>query len=515
MNILQLSQQAADMQNSGDFAGAMAIYKRLLPKDKKNPDLLIRTAITAMSLGNEAEAKAYAQKAVKAPEVTGVAHNILGAVALHENNLTSALRHFEKAVQHLPNDVHALLNLSHVLGEFNRAQDALPHMEHALELAPNFSKTHYFTGEIHKSLGHFDQAAEYFRNVTRLDPNDGSAWKALAGIGATTIGPDTDQMEEVAQNLTGNPSEQARVLFALFLTYEKTKDFKQAYKYLESGNKAFTAAINYDIEDDLAYMRAISETFTPDLFDRFKEFGNKSSRPIFIVGMPRSGTTLIEQILAGHSQISAGGEMTFLENAINTFGARSGLKYPQTCLHWKKKDIRQIADAYLTATKNMGNDRPYMTDKLPDNFLLLGMVNLAFPNARIIHSCRNPVECCLANFRIMFATGHYYSYAQETLVKYYKAYQELMSHWHKVMGDQILDIDYETLAANPEQEAKRILEFCNLDWEPDCLDIKKVDRPVLTASAAQVREGIHTRFLSRTDNYTPYIKTLIDGFSDA
>lgn len=503
------------MQNAGDIAGAMAIYKRLLAKDKKNPDLLIRTALAALNLNDLGQAKTCAQKALKAPPTTGVAHNILGVVAQREKNPIGALKHFEKAVQHMPNDLNARLNLSKLLTEFNRPKDALPHMEYALNLAPDFSKTHYFTGEIHKSLGQMDQAVDSYRNVVRINPNDGDAWKALASIGNTKIGPDTDHLDRAAHDMAAHPLEQAKLLFALFLTFEKAKDYKQAFSYLEAGNDAFTRSIDYDVANDVAHMRNIAATFTPDLFERLQDFGNSSDRPIFIVGMPRSGTTLTEQILAGHSHVSGGGEMTFMEDAIESAGARAGLRYPDTAPQWKKKDIREIAAQYLATSKQMGADTPRLTDKMPENFHFLGAIKLAFPNAKIIHCRRNPVDGCLANYRIMFAEGHRYCYSQDSLVTYYKAYQDLMTHWHDVMGDQILDVDYETLAANPEPEARRILEFCGLEWEDGILEIEKTDRPVFTASAAQVREGIHTRFLSRTDNYAPYIKTLIDAFADA
>lgn len=503
------------MQNAGDIAGAMAIYKRLLAKDKKNPDLLIRTALAALNLNDLAQAKGCAQKALKAPTVTGVAHNILGVVAERKKSPTNALKHFEKAVQHMPDDLNARLNLSKLLTEFNRPNDALPHMEHALKLAPNFPMTHYFTGEIHKSLGDMDKATQCYRNVLRINPNDGGSWKALASIGGTSVDQDTQQLQTAAQNMAAQPLEQAKLLFALFLTYEKAKDYKQAYQFLEAGNDAFLRAINYDVAKDVTHMRNIAATFTPDLFERLQDFGNDSDRPIFIVGMPRSGTTLTEQILAGHSRVSGGGEMTFMEDAIESAGARAGLRYPDTAPQWKKKDIREIAAQYLATSKQMGADTPRLTDKMPENFHFLGAIKLAFPNAKIIHCRRNPVDGCLANYRIMFAEGHHYCYSQDSLVAYYRAYQELMKHWHEVMGDQILDVDYETLAANPEPEAKRILEFCGLEWEDGILEIEKTDRPVFTASAAQVREGIHTRFLSRTDNYAPYIKTLIDAFAGA
>lgn len=506
----QLSRAMA-LQEAGDLSAAMGIYKGLLPKNRKNPDLLVRTAIAALSLGDTKQAKNLARQVLKLHPDAGVAHNILGLAELKEKGLTRALSHFKTAIQYSPNDAQTRINLGELLSQLNRGEEAVVHLQEAVRLAPKFTKARYALGVTLKGVGQIEQSIEMVRSVLDLNPLSASAWKTLAYMGGTCVEKDVELMEAACERLADQPFEKAKIQFALFATYENEKKYAQAFECLEAGNRLVAMNAKHDVGTDELMMREISTAFAPSVFERFANVGDRSQEPIFIVGLPRSGTTLVEHILAGHSHVDGCGELNAIEDAIIKIGAKSNAHYPQVVQHWKKNDIKGIARTYLESLKAYAVAAPRFTDKMPENFLFLGVIRLAFPKARIIHCRRNPIDTCLANYRQMLSGSHPQIYDQDDLVRYYKAYQSLMGHWHDVMGDVILDVNYEDLVAEPETQAKRLLSFCDLTWEAQCIDTRKTDRAVHTASAAQIRDGIHKDFVERWKRYEPYIKTLIDG----
>jgi len=227
--------------------------------------------------------------------------------------------------------------------------------------------------------------------------------------------------------------------------------------------------------------------------------------------MPRSGTTLVEQILAGHSDVYAGGELSFLADAVTAHGTRAQHTYPEAACKWTQKTLQNIAKSYLKAIAELNVDAPRLTDKMPSNFLYLGAIRAVFPNAAIIHCARNPVDTCLGNYRQMFTVGQHFSYDQDDLVRYYNAYQGLMDHWRALFGDDILDVHYEGLVQAPKQQAQKIVAHCGLDWQDACVNVKGSARAVYTVSATQVRDGIHAQFLERWRKYEAHIQPLLDG----
>lgn len=513
MTYEQKIQQATTLQNSGDLQGAIEIYMRLLPKNRKKLDLLIRISIATYSLGNNKQAKKLAQKVLKLRSGVSIAHNIIGLIEWADGHINPALFHLEKAVQSTPQDAQTRLNLAAVLNSINRTSDAMQHLEEAVRIKPPSSMACYALGVAHKSTGNIDGATEMFRNALEIDPLSASTWLSLANMNKTDLENDVEAMKVAFDSLTDQPRERARILFALFSTYERAEQYAKAFDYLERGNQLFNSTFNYDASKSEAYLKSIAEAFPPSLFERFDTSASFVQGPIFIVGMPRSGTTLVEQILAGHSQVDACGELSALNNAINEIEAKPRAHYPETVSRWKKNDVKRISRFYSNIIRKLNIVAPLSIDKMPENFLYLGVVKLAFPNARIIHMQRDPIDNCLGLYRQIFTESHPQFYDQKNISRYYKAYTGLMAHWQSVMGDMILDVRYEDVVENPKKQAKRILEFCSLDWEAQCLDIKNTDRAVYTASATQVRSGIHKDFVARWRKYEPYIKTLIDDLS--
>lgn len=513
MSFEELMNKAVLLQRQGDMPAAMAAFEALLKHHKKNPELLARTAIAALNLGRFGLAQKLALRLLSVHRESSDAFNILGIVNMVNGQFAKALAHFTKALKLKPADAQTHLNMAEALNALNKASLAYEHLEHALRLEPHASQVRYAMGTTCRAIGDADRAEEMFRATLSLDPFHPFAWKSLAEMGRTIMGQDTERMMEVASHFQNAPLQRAQVLFALFATFERAKEDDQAFAFLKQANQLVASVQNYDVSDDEKWMQAIADAFPKDRLDGLASQNEVTPRPIFIVGMPRSGTTLVEQVVTGHSAVQACGELPFLSTAVETIGARAELKYPNTVALWKGKDIKKMAAAYLQEVKSFDVTQPSFTDKMPGNFAYLGVVAMAFPNARIIHCQRDPIDTCLANYRQMFTEQHGYTFDQDDLVRYFKAYTNLMAHWHNVMREKILDVSYEALVENPEDQTRRIIAFCALPWEDACLDVGQSDRSIRTASASQVREGIHKNFVARWKRYEKHIQVLIEGLS--
>ncbi|HEY9079304.1 sulfotransferase [Magnetovibrio sp.] len=499
--------RAAELQNSGDSAGAFALYRKLYPRHQKSPEFLIHMAICAVSLHKFEQARKLAQSILRLRPDAGSAYNVLGVVAMRENDLATAAKHFGDFVAHAPAHADARLNLAEALNKLNRAEQAAEHQRRACELAPTRADTFYLYATTLRALGRKDEAIRNFRRALELNPDYAGAWKMLAELRALAPA-DIPTMTAALERLSGHDEEQAKLHFALATQFDQNKVYDQAFKHLDAGNGLVRKALNYDVAKDEWLMSNIATTFDAGWMERFASKGLDSPRPIFIVGMPRSGTTLVEQILAGHSDVYAGDELSFLAEAITAHG-----EYPTAVRKWTQKTLHAIGKRYLSALDNLNADCPHVTDKMPSNFLYLGVIRAIFPNARILHCMRDPIDTCLGNYRQMFTVGQHFSYDQRDLARYFKAYQTLMEHWRSLFGAAILDVRYEDVVQAPEQQARRIVAHCGLDWQDGCIDLTASKRAVYTASAAQVRDGIHTEYLERWRPYAPHIQVLIDGLS--
>jgi Sulfotransferase family len=252
--------------------------------------------------------------------------------------------------------------------------------------------------------------------------------------------------------------------------------------------------------------------FTPELIDARRNAGEPSARPVFIVGMMRSGTTLVEQILASHPRVFPGGEMKHfaaaVEGVCNKIG--SAASFPDLVADMADANFRDIGASYTAAISSLAPDAAHITDKMPSNFIFAGFIHLALPNAVIIHTVRNPVDTCLSCFSKLFSGQQNHTYDLAELGRYHRRYQALMGHWHAVLpAGRILDVRYEELVADPEGQARRILAHCGLDWDPRCLDFHQTERAVRTASAAQVRQPIYASSVGRSRLYAPFFGPLL------
>jgi sulfotransferase family protein len=306
--------------------------------------------------------------------------------------------------------------------------------------------------------------------------------------------------------------------FALGKAYSDLKDYPRAFAHLLAGNAAKRATISYDETSIFALFDRIEATFTRELIAKKAGSGDPSSLPIFVIGMPRSGTTLVEQIIASHPMVHGAGELQAFNDVILALRGPNGdaIPYPNFVPSLDASALQQIGARYLSAVRKLAPSGERVTDKMPSNYYFAGLIHLALPNAKIIHTVRNPVDTCLSCFSKLFTAEQNHTYDLAELGRYYKRYERLMAHWRRVLPAQcILDVRYEDVVADLEGQARRIIAYCALPWDERCLSFHKTDRAVRTASASQVRLPIYKGAVGRWRAYEKQLGPLLSALGVA
>jgi hypothetical protein len=271
--------------------------------------------------------------------------------------------------------------------------------------------------------------------------------------------------------------------------------------------------INYDPVQTEVLHQDIKATFTQEFLDQKKNIGNQDPSPIFIVGLPRSGSTLIEQILSSHSQVDGTSELPDLSKVVMSINKRNkgkGPGYPTAVTELEDEEFYKLGTQYIESTQRVRRGAPYFTDKMPNNFPTIGFLSLFLPNAKVINSIRHPIDSCLGCYKQHFARGQTFTYDLVELGEFYLEYHKLMQYWHAVLPGKVLDVQYEEMVSDQENQTRRLLEYCGLPWEDACLNFHETDRPVRTASSEQVRQPIYSTSLDRWKKYESHLQPLIE-----
>jgi hypothetical protein len=310
-----------------------------------------------------------------------------------------------------------------------------------------------------------------------------------------------------------SPEDRLNLEFALGKAWMDAREPDRAFAHLETGNRLKRASLTYDVEADAERLAAIARSFTPEVMARLAGSGDPSGLPVFIVGMPRSGTSLIEQILASHPQVHGAGELPVLETILGRVRGpdRQPLGYPQLMSMLGPRDMAMLGRAYVEQVAALAPDKPRLVDKMPANFCFAGLIHLILPNARIIHCRRDPIDICLSCYSKKFVQGNNFTYDLTELGLYHRAYEALMAHWRGLLPpERFIEVDYEAVVEDLESQARRLIAFCGLDWDPACLSFHQTQRPVRTASANQVRQPLYRTSLARWKPYQVHLAPLLD-----
>jgi tetratricopeptide (TPR) repeat protein len=393
------------------------------------------------------------------------------------------------------------------LGDY---ETALPRYREVLTETPTDPELHLAMGHALKTLGKTAEAVESYRAAAAARPRFGEAYWSLANLKTYRF---TDA--EIARMRSDEAaagtklSDRFHLCFALGKALEDCAQYAQSFAYYERGNALKKTECRYRPESLERNARLQSAICTREFFAARQGVGDPSPAPLFVVGLPRSGSTLIEQILASHSQVDGTMELANIPRLAQDLQGRghtdSTPRYPGVLAGLAPRDFKRFGEGYLADTRAYRTGKPFFVDKMPNNFRHLGLIHLILPNARIIDARRDPLACCFSNFRQLFASGQQFTYGIDDLARYYRMYLDLMDHWEGVLPGKILRIRHEDLVDDLEGGVRRILEFCGLDFEPSCIEFHRTARRIHSASSEQVRQGINRRGVDQWRHFEPWL----------
>ena len=428
--------------------------------------------------------------------------------------LDDAIDMLRNAIVRHPDDPQPCVTLGNVMLRAGRQRDALAFYDMALQRNPNFAAAHFNAGVALTMLGKLDAARTATETALKLDPELGGYYQLASLDGLTPDDPMVKRLESLLDREDVRLDAKIDAGFALARIYDAAGDTARAFPPLQQANGLKRTTLQYDIREDEERADHIIAFFTPDFFQRFQPLSDSDLAPIFVLGMPRSGTTLTEQILASHSQVASGGEldsMIEISRQVGEIWGARGAASPGS-VEQVQADLRRAVDIYAQKSSSLRGRKPYFTDKMPGNFMFIGLIHLMFPRARIIHCRRDPVDTCLSCYQRLFTTHVPYSFDLTELGRYYRLYERLMTHWHAVLpAGRILDVDYEMTVDDPERSVRRLLDFCGLPFEPACLAFHETQRAVTTASATQVRKPLYKTSVQRWKKYAAHLEPLLQA----
>ncbi|MBV9548325.1 MAG: sulfotransferase, partial [Alphaproteobacteria bacterium] len=432
-----------------------------------------------------------------------------GAVLKTAGRPAEALASYERALALKPGHAPAFNGRGALLLDANRYQEALAAYDAALAAEPDFLVARCNRARTLQFLGRFDEARADLLHAMTLAPERSATY--LDYTESVTIMPGDPLPAKMEALLQTTQDETARLElhFALGKAYADLGEPRHSFEHLLKANALKRARTPYDEAAAMAFFDRIEQIFTPALLTAKANMGNASKRPIFIIGMMRSGSTLVEQILASHPAVHGAGELP-------AFTRLAPPGYPDNVPGLESAALQELARAYLSELERLAPGAARVTDKMPANFFWTGLIHLAFPNAAIIHTRRDAVDTCVSCFSKLFTEDHPYTYDLGELGRFYRRYEKLMAHWHRVLPPgRILDVRYEDVVAELEIQTHRIIAHCGLEWDERCLSFHTNKRPVRTASVAQVRRPLYGSAVGRARAYEEFLGPLKAALADA
>jgi len=505
---------------------AEVVYRKALEFGPNNPDTLDNLALAVKDLDRLDEAAALIRRALNIEKRSDKFYVHYGMVLLDQKKVEEAAAATGDALELNANNHDAINLMGRIAFERGELDAALTYHRRALALKPDLADAFNNMGNVLKELGQLQEAHDAYLEALRLDPHITGVYVNLSDSKKFAAGdPHLAAMEALAAKTDGlSKTDRIQLDFGLGKAYADLKDYDRSFKHLLAGNAAKRAMISYDEKSDFAFFDQIEATFTCELIRAKSGGGDPSPTPIFVIGMPRSGTTLVEQIIGSHPLVHGAGELQTLNEVILTVsGSGSGpIPFPEFIASLDNSTIKQIGAQYVAsvrelAAKNVRAQHEFITDKMPSNYYFVGLIHLALPNAKVIHTIRNPVDTCISCFSKLFSGEQNYTYDLGELGRYYKRYERLMAYWRGVLPiGRILDVRYEDVVADLERQVRRIIAYCALPWDDRCLSFHQTNRPVRTASAVQVRQPIYTNAVGRWRAYEKHLTPLLSALeSDA
>ncbi|MBA54264.1 MAG: hypothetical protein CMK89_07405 [Pseudomonadales bacterium] len=489
---------------------AVALYQRILQKDPMQLHANYSLAMVLHRSGRNDAALMHVGRVVAQQPEHIDSQVLLGNVLLALGRQQEALQNIRKLADLYPREDAVFMALGNVEESCGHLDAAIRHWDKAFSLNRKQVPALVNQARVRSAQGDVDAALTLLRRARALKPGYGECHYRIAMLAKqTAYSEDIKLMESAAQQGGGTRQDKMYLAHALGKVFDDLQEYDKAFRYLQEGNDLRKQSLPqpYSGELEQAQFNQIKSLFSGDFIQRYRLAEEAPFTPVFVVGMPRSGTSLVEQILASHSKVFGAGELQDMNEVITRLQTITAKPFPEGLDQLSATHYRTLAARYVERVSTE-TDKSVIVDKMPHNFRYLGLIAVLFPNARIIHCQRDPMDTCFSIYKQLFSESHPYACDQAALGHYYRLYQDLIAHWSQVMPDKILNLQYEDLVAETEQKTRQMLAFCGLEFEPDCLSFFTTRRIVNTPSQAQVRQPIYKSAVHHWQHYEEQLQRL-------
>ena len=488
-------------------------FKKVLIEDENNIDALRFMGILAFKSGNHDIAEAMLTKALKLDPTYSLVWANLAQVFSVTGQLDKAKKSFKNILNMEPKNGLIWAEYGTVLTKLANYQEGKDAYLKALEFKPNSPRVHLSLGHVYKTMGKIDKSINSYKNTIIQNNLSGEAYWSLANL--KTYSFSENEIKDMEKALNGDISdiERSQMHFALGKAYEVMKDFDKSFKNYYEGNRAKKNLIKYSSNDTTENTKKILEFFSQENIQNLSKSSTNDQDPIFVLGMPRSGSTLVDQIISSHSKVDGTQELPNIIKIASELNNLDQNTYPDVLKALDDKQLSDLGKNYMQETAWARDNAPFFIDKMPNNFIHIGLIKTILPNAKIIDTRRDPMDTCFSCYKQFFARGQLFTYSLEDLGNYYTDYIKAMNHWHNIYGKDIFTVHYDNVINKTEETIRELIDYCNLPFEKECLEFYKSSRPVKTPSAEQVRQPIYKSGLNYWKNYEKHLvplKKIID-----
>jgi tetratricopeptide (TPR) repeat protein len=516
--LAKISQEVQSIQqqvNAGLLPAADALCQQLLERYPNSSQAHYEVAMVYYRSGRSQKALEYIEQALLIDPFHIPALLDCGVILANTGRPEEAVIRYQKLLSLQPKNTNALVKLAHALISEGKLDRAEVYLLKAKNLQPGLVDIYIFLGDIAKAKNQIDRAKEHYRQVIRLKPDNGLAHRLLAMLSEHDHNDDDIKLMESTYARSDIDLSSKRMLaLGLGKAHDDLKDYEKSFEYFIEGNKYLRVMAGNVSPDYRSNVTHIKSVFNPGYLEQLSSAALDIEGPIFILGMPRSGTSLVEQILASHSKVYGAGEFFALGTLMESLESSHKL-YPEVFRDCPASDAAAMVEKFWLQIKAASSGEPYITDKTPHYFQYIGLIATLLPKAKIIHCVRDPRATCVSIFMQGFSEAHYYASDLKGLGEYYGYYLQIMAYWKEQFPGRILDLHYEEVIDQPESTIRNLLAYCDLPFEDNCLTFHKTDRAVLTPSFLQVRKPIYPQAVAGWRRYEKYLTPLLEGLGDA
>ena len=488
-------------------------FKKLLIEDENNIDALRFMGILAFKSGNHDIAEAMFTKALRLDPTYSLVWANLAQVYSVTGQLDKAKKSFKNILNMEPRNGLIWAEYGTVLTKLANYEESKDAYLKALNFKSDSPRVHLSLGHVYKTMGEIENSIDSYKNSIIQNKLSGEAYWSLANLKTYSFSENEIKVMEETLKEDMSDIERSQIYFALGKAYEVKKDFDNSFNNYFKGNEVKKGLIKYSSDDTTDNTKRILDFFNLETIRDFSKSSTVDQDPIFVLGMPRSGSTLVDQIISSHSKVDGTQELPNIIKIAAELNSNNQNTYPEILKELDESKLSEMGNNYLSETTWARKNAPFFIDKMPNNFIHIGLIKTILPNAKIIDTRRDPMDTCFSCYKQFFARGQLFTYSLEDLGNYYTDYIKAMNHWHNVYGKDIFTVHYDNVINKTEETIRELIDYCNLPFEKECLEFYKSSRPVKTPSAEQVRQPIYKSGLNYWKNYEKHLvplKKIID-----